>query len=262
MRLKVYRYNKTDKESRFDTYEFDTKPGLTVLGSLFHIQDHFDDSLSFRYSCRGAVCGSCAMLINKVPRLACRTQIDSLIQGSEVVNLKPYPALEITTTWNPSEEVLVEPLPNLPKIKDLVVDMDRFFIYYRKIQPVFKPSDVGDIAPEKERLMKPEMVKELENYTNCILCASCFGACPVDSKNSNYLGPAALAKLFRFYLDVREGDNISRLESANNPDGWWTCEFHTNCKKVCPKGVPPNLAIGKARKVLKDLGKEPNENMK
>jgi succinate dehydrogenase / fumarate reductase iron-sulfur subunit len=189
------------------------------------------------------------MLINKVPRLACRTQFEKLIENSEAVILKPYSAPDTTTTWNPTEEVLVEPLPNLPKIKDLVVDMDRFFEYYRKIEPVFKPSDVD---PQKERLMKPEIVKDIEHYTNCILCASCFGACPVDDKNSSYLGPAALAKLYRFYLDPREGNNISRLELANTSDGWWACEFHTNCRMVCPKGVPPNLAIGKARKILKD----------
>jgi succinate dehydrogenase / fumarate reductase iron-sulfur subunit len=258
MKLKVYRYNKSIKESRYDSFELDAKPGMTVLNSLFYVQDHLDDSLSFRYSCRGAVCGSCAMLINKVPRLACRTQISSLlnVNGSEDFNLKPYPALEVTTSWNSVEEVLVEPLPHLPIIKDLIVNLDKFFKYYRAIEPVFKPADE---PPLKERLMKPEMVKELEHYTNCILCASCFGACPIDSKNQKYLGPAALAKLYRFHIDPREPEDDSRLDLANTNDGWWACEFHTNCKKVCPKGVPPNLAIGKAQKRLKDLGRVPGD---
>jgi succinate dehydrogenase / fumarate reductase iron-sulfur subunit len=189
------------------------------------------------------------MLINKVPRLACRTQVSSLLEGSNVVELKPYPAIESETEpWKPSEEIIIEPLPHLSVEKDLIVNMDKFFKYYRTVEPVFKPKEA---APEKEYLMEPAAVKELENYTNCILCAACFGSCPVDSKNPEYLGPAALAKLYRFHLDPREAQDGSRLELANFENGWWACEFHTNCKRVCPKGVPPNLAIGKARRMLK-----------
>ena len=98
--------------------------------------------------------------------------------------------------------------------------------------------------------MKPEEVKELGQYTTCILCAACFGACPVNGKNPRYLGPAALAKLYRFRIDPREQAGPERLASADRPDGWWACEFHTNCRKVCPKDVPPNIAIGRARQEL------------
>jgi succinate dehydrogenase / fumarate reductase iron-sulfur subunit len=248
MKLIIFRFNKVNKESRYDSFELEAKPGSTVLNTLFDVQDRFDDSLAFRYSCRGAVCGSCAMLINKVPRLACRTQVDALLAGVDQIELKPYPAIEKETiAWDPTDEIIIEPLPHLPVEKDLVVNMDKFYKYYRAIEPVFKPMD--DL-PELEFQMDPGEVKELEHYTNCILCASCFGACPVDGKNEKYLGPAALAKLFRFYLDPREDSQDSRLELGNNPDGWWACEFHTNCKRVCPKGGPPNLAIGKARSLL------------
>jgi succinate dehydrogenase / fumarate reductase iron-sulfur subunit len=247
MRLKVYRFDKVQDKTRYDTFEIPTKPGLTVLNALFYIQDNFDDSLSFRYSCRGAVCGSCAMLINKVPRLACRTQLEKLFSGTEEIKLKPFLTDEITTSWNPNFEVLIEPLPSLPVIKDLVVDMEKFYKNYRNIQPWLKPQEE---TPKRERLMDPKAVTELENYTNCILCASCFGACPVNTKDNDYLGPAALAKLYRFYIDPREGLNDQRLELANMESGFLACEYHTNCKKVCPKDVPPNLAIGKARKVL------------
>jgi len=252
MKLKVHRYNNSSKKSYYDTYEFEPTSGMTILTALFHIQDRFDDSLSFRYSCRGAVCGSCAMLINKVPRLACRTQVSALFGGTNFFKLKPYPAIEKETVpWNRAEEIIIEPLPHLPVEKDLVVNMEKFFKYYRTIEPVFKPKDN---VPEKEYLMDQEAVKELENYTNCILCAACFSSCPVDDKNQEYLGPAALAKLYRFHIDSREAQDGSRLELANHYNGWWACEFHTNCKRVCPKGVPPNLAIGKARKVLKEQG--------
>lgn len=259
MKMKVYRYDPASKESGYDVFFLEPRPGMTVLAALFHIQDYLDSSLSLRYSCRGAVCGSCAMLINKVPRLACRTQVAALLRnlnGKKDVKLKPYPAIEGGEPYDPRDEILVEPLPHLPVIKDLVVDMDTFFEYYRKVEPVLKPADS---PPQKERIMDPQAVKELESYTNCILCAACFGACPVDAYNSSYLGPAALAKLYRFHIDPREADSDYRLLAANDANGWWGCRFHTNCKLVCPKGVPPNIGIGKARARLQKEGKKPED---
>ena len=147
----------------------------------------------------------------------------------------------------------MEPLPNMPLIKDLVVDFEGFFSKYRMISPVFRPR--GDL-PRKEQMMDPSAVRELETYTNCILCASCYAACPVNAADEEYLGPAALAKLYRFAIDPREGDPASRLGRADTPHGWWACRFFTNCAKVCPKGVTPNIAIGRARGVLKGQGKD------
>ncbi|MFW5898522.1 MAG: succinate dehydrogenase/fumarate reductase iron-sulfur subunit [Candidatus Saliniplasma sp.] len=242
MNFKIFRYD--GDEQHYDEFDVPHEPGQTVLDALFYIQENLDDSLSFRYSCRGAVCGSCAMLINKVPRLACRTQVKPLLEGEDSADIKHYPALD---KGEKIEEgvVLVEPLPHLPVEKDLVVDQDRFFEYYQEIKPLLKTE--GEV-PEKEHEMSPEEVNELEDYTNCILCAACFGACPVDGENEEYLGPAALAKLYRFHIDPRDKEN--RLELADHEDGWWACEFHTNCQKVCPKNVPPNIAIGKARSKL------------
>jgi succinate dehydrogenase / fumarate reductase iron-sulfur subunit len=247
MKLKVFRFN-GNGESRYDTFEIEPSPGMTVLDALFFIQDRLDPSLSFRYSCRGAVCGACAMLVNKFPSLACRTQVEAFLGGMERPRLKPYPAIEGGEKWDPESEILVEPLPHLPMIKDLVVDMEKFYEAYKAVEPVFKPQDE---APELERTMNPEKVSELENYTNCILCAACYGACPVESELPEFLGPAALAKLYRFAMDPREGKEEYRLKLADSPNGWHGCEFHANCKLVCPKGVPPNLAIGKARQKLK-----------
>lgn len=253
MKIKVYRYNEKLDSPHYDTFEFKPQQGMTILGALFQIQKQFDDSLAFHYSCRGAVCGTCAMLINKVPRLACRTQIAPLLKGELKTNLVPYPAIEeVTVPWNPKEEILIEPLPNLQVVKDLIVDMNTFFKYYKFVEPVFKPAPP---SPKKERPMEPNALPELELYTNCILCAACFGACPVDGKNSEYLGPAALAKLYRFHIDPREAKDIKRLERANIPNGWWACEFYGNCTRVCPKGVPPTIGIAKARKELENKGK-------
>jgi succinate dehydrogenase / fumarate reductase iron-sulfur subunit len=259
MRLKVYRYHEGMDSPRYDTFELDPSPGMTVLGALFQFQEQFDDSLAFHYSCRGAVCGTCAMLINKIPRLACRTRVEALMKGDLKVPIFPYPAIGETVPWDPEEDVLVEPLPQMPVIKDLIVDMGAFFRYYKFIGPVLKPADV---TPEKERLMDPDDVNELEVYTNCILCAACFGACPVEGQKPEYLGPAALAKLYQFYIDPREEQGISRLKRADIPNGWWACDIYGNCRRVCPKGVPPITAIVKAVEKLNETKKsEDNEEI-
>jgi succinate dehydrogenase / fumarate reductase iron-sulfur subunit len=264
MKLKVLRYDPEGEAGiqgaeRYDVFKIEPAPGMTVLDALFAVQNTLDDSLAFRYACRGAICGSCAMLINKVPRLACRTQAAKLLDGSDRVELKPYPAVEGVEDWDPSEEILVEPLPHLPVIKDLVVDMEKFFKFYRAVEPVLKPA--GEV-PEREFEMDASAVKELEKYTNCILCGACVGSCPVNSKAAEYLGPAALAKLYRFHIDTREAGDDSRLLLADNASGWWGCEFHTNCKRVCPKKVAPNIGIGSARRRLTEIGKAHPESGK
>lgn len=248
MMLKVFRFNPESRESQYDTFSIPDRPGLTILGALFEAQRDHDPSLAFRYSCRGAVCGTCAMLINRVPRLACRTQVGPLLRGEGSITLSDPPKGDMTIAWDPSQEILVEPLPNLPVMKDLVIDMGPFFAFYRRIEPVLRQS--GE-RPERERPMSPDAARMLEVYTSCILCGACFGACPVNEKNTAYPGPAALAKLYRFHLDPREPADGYRLNLADSPDGWWACEFHDNCRKVCPKGVPPIRAIGKARQEIK-----------
>jgi len=234
---------------KYDSFEVEGRPGMTVLEALFHVQDRLDPSLAFRYSCRGAVCGSCAMLINRFPGLACRTQAAEALKEVGDEEFVPCATKRGGMFRRPGAEILVEPLPNLPVIKDLVVDMGPFFEAYRKVEPVFAPVDAD---PEKERLMDPAEVRELEGYTNCILCACCYGACPVEGEESPFLGPAAMAKLYRFVIDPREGRPEERLKKGDGPDGWPACRFHTKCRKVCPKGVAPNLAIGQARSKLSE----------
>jgi succinate dehydrogenase/fumarate reductase iron-sulfur protein len=249
MKLKVYRTGPSFSPVRYDTFDLPASPGATVLSLLFEARDRFDDSLAFRYSCRGAVCGSCAMLINNVPRLACRTQVEPLLEkgpGVQGFQGSDLPDPLTPRTLEP-DEVLVEPLPHLPVLRDLVVDMTRFYRLLQSVRPVLRPAAA---APEREFRMEPASVRELERYTNCILCGACYGACPVCGENPEYLGPAALAQLYRFHIDPREARDGSRLALADKPDGWWACRFYTNCRKVCPRGVPPNLAIGQARQEL------------
>jgi len=249
MKVRVFR-KAPDRGAAYLVYDVEEQPGMTVLDALFQIHDRQDDSLSFRYSCRGAVCGSCAMLINKVPRLACRTQVASLVK-EERLKIAPSSSIGETAGWDPENEALIEPLPNMPVIKDLVVDMAGFYEKYRRILPTLQPGPAG----ERESLMSPEAVHELERYTNCILCAACYGACPVNGTDPEYLGPAALAKLYRFRIDPRDKYPGNRLDLADGPHGWWACRFYTNCGKVCPRDVPPNLAIGKARQELAGIKK-------
>jgi succinate dehydrogenase/fumarate reductase iron-sulfur protein len=249
MNLKVFRYHPGMNKPRYDLFKIETAPGMTVLNALFAAQEEYDESLAFRYSCRGAVCGSCAMLINHVPRLACRTQVQDFIGGKNDDYLSPFQDPGVNEPFDPTREILVEPLPHLPVIRDLVVDMSPFFNGYRSLHPVFIPP--GE-RPEREYPVDPADAKKMEPYTNCILCAACFGACPVNAKNLRYPGPAALTQLYRFHIDPREKPGHTRLAQADNPDGWWACEFHTNCRKVCPRGVPPDRAIGLARRELSE----------
>lgn len=255
MRIKVFRWRSGEELHRYDTFEVEVIPGMTVLSALFQIQERYDESLAFRYSCRGAVCGTCAMLINRIPRLACRTQIQSII--SEIrASGSPEEQAEIPGT--DEDGIIIEPLPHLPVIRDLIVDMEPFFRKIHDSGLVFRP---GEADPPKERLMNQTEVHELEKYTNCILCGACYAACPNEEKNPDFLGPAALAKIYRFHIDPRESPGIGRLMSADTPTGWSGCSFHSRCRSVCPKGVTPDIAIGKARRELKKRTGSPGESI-
>jgi succinate dehydrogenase / fumarate reductase iron-sulfur subunit len=203
-------------------YLLEVPEGMTVLEALLRIQAEQDGSLAFRYACRGAVCGSCAMLINGRVELACRTQVRSL----------------------GSEKIIVQPLPHLPVLKDLVVDMEPFFRRNLAVAPWLQPAGPD---PEGERLVDPVQWAEAEPYTNCILCASCYGVCPVTERDEGYLGPAALAKNYRFLADVRDGAEEQRLSQVDGKQGVWGCDMVWSCVEVCPKNVPPTQGIGKTR---------------
>jgi len=251
MNLIVYRSAGPHKP-RYDSFEIEVKRGMTVLDALFQARDEVDDSLSFRYSCRGAVCGSCAMLINGRPMLACRTQLEKLLEQAPELKLAPFPAAKGRMGYDADIEVLVEPLPNLPVIKDLAVDMTSFFEKLEQVEPYLVP--LAPI-PEREYMMERKFVNELEKFTNCILCAACYGACPVNAEDASYTGPAALAQAYRFAIDPRDERGKERLAMEDKPSGWPACRFYSNCHKVCPKGVPPNYAISKARKELSEREK-------
>ncbi|MBI4686990.1 MAG: succinate dehydrogenase iron-sulfur subunit [Nitrospirae bacterium] len=218
--FKILRFNpEKDKKARFAEYQVPLREGSTVLDGLFYIHKQVDPSLSFRFSCRGSVCGSCAMNINDSHRLACETQVKNL--GSSIK---------------------IMPLRHLPVIKDLVVDMERFWQSYESIKPYLVSNSVND----KENIVSPAERKRLDGLIECILCGLCFGSCPVTALNENYLGPHALLKHTRFTEDLRD-EYKGRLKTGVKKEGVWGCRNVFNCQEVCPKNLSPARAIIKTK---------------
>ena len=218
IKLKIQRFDpKTDTEPRYDTFEVPVKPRMTVLDALYQVLDHQDRLLAFRSSCRSAVCGSCAMFINGRQRLACNTQVTTL--GSEIT---------------------VAPLPHLPVIRDLVVDLHPFFHKIEMIKPYFQGHEP---YPEKEF---PQSIKDreaIDTAIDCIDCAACYSACPMSWTNENYPGPAAFLKAARFINDTRDAARKERLRLIGCENGVWRCHTVFNCADACPKKLNPTNFI-------------------
>jgi succinate dehydrogenase / fumarate reductase, iron-sulfur subunit len=205
-------------QPRWDEFTMSYEGNLTVLEGLFYIQEHYDGSLSFRYCCRASVCGSCAMYINGAYRLACQTNIRLL----------------------DTDIVTVEPLPHLPVIKDLVVDLADFFAKYEYIKPwLIRNSE----TPAKEIRQSPKERKKLDMPTDCILCGCCYSSCPSVWGEDNYLGPAALLKAYRFEVDSRDEARKERLPRFDNERGVYRCHTIMNCVEACPKELSPTEGI-------------------
>ncbi|MEJ2248806.1 MAG: succinate dehydrogenase/fumarate reductase iron-sulfur subunit [Candidatus Lokiarchaeota archaeon] len=252
----IYR-NPGNGNVTYKRYEVPVEKGMDILDALFYIQDHLDSTLAFRYACRGAVCGSCGMTINKVPLLACKTQISSVNELKKPID-KFIKSKNINfvygdvPSWDEENEILIEPAPNMRVIKDLVVDLEKFWEHFRKIQPYFT-REWNYEQPESKQT--PEEMERIERYVYCILCGLCW-ACPVNNKNPNYLGPAQLAKASRFIYDSRIGkeQQQSIISRVMQQDGVPSCERYFICNQVCPKNVMPGTAINV--ELRKDWGKD------
>ena len=224
MKFNIYRYNpETDKKPYVQDYELDNvEPGTMLLAALLRIKDEQDQTLSFRRSCGEGVCGSDGMNINGVNGLACVTSLDSLKQPVEI-----------------------KPLPGLPVIRDLIIDMDQFYKQYRAVKPYLV---VNDPMPEVELLQTPEQREKLDGLYECILCACCSTSCPSFWWNPDkFLGPAALLQASRFIEDSRDQDFEKRLEDLEGPFKLFRCHTIMNCVNVCPKGLNPTKAIGRIK---------------
>jgi len=229
LKVKVYRY---DPESgvapSFADFQIDTQgKDLMVLDVLMLAKEQ-DDSLAFRRSCREGVCGSDGMNMNGKNGLACVTSV------SEVVS--------------PGEALIVRPLPGLPVVKDLVVDMGVFYKQYEKIKPYL----LNDTPPPaRERLQSPEDRDKLDGLYECILCACCSTSCPSFWWNpEKFVGPAGLLQAYRFLADSRDTATQERLSDLEDPFSVFRCRGIMNCVSVCPKGLNPTKAIGHIRSML------------
>jgi succinate dehydrogenase / fumarate reductase iron-sulfur subunit len=235
----VYR-NSGNGSERYERYEVPLSKGMSVLDALFYIQDYYDSTFAFRYACRGAICGSCGISIDKIPMLACRTQVSTVKTAKKPVNL-PDVVFGDITDWDQEKEILIEPLSNMTVIKDLVVDMEPFWKFYREVEPYFA-RDWNDNPPESTQ--SPKEIRLIERLLYCILCGICW-MCPVNATNPNYLGPAQLAKSDRFLRDSRiDHDTQDQILSrVLQNDAVPACEKLFVCNKVCPKAVMPGTAI-------------------
>ena len=225
-RFQIYRYDPDqDASPRMQTYDLEVEEGDRMLLDVLIKLKAIDPTLSFRRSCREGVCGSDAMTINGKNGLACVTNIRSL-----------------------PNTVVLKPLPGLPVIGDLVVDMTGFFRQYHSIRPWLVNEDP---PPEKERLQSPEERDELNGLYECILCACCSSACPSYWWNPDkYVGPAGLLQAYRFLVDSRDQASGERLDNLQDPYRLFRCRTILNCTDVCPKGLNPALAIGKIKEVM------------
>ncbi len=215
--FRVHRFSPDGGGARMQEYRVPVRRGMTVLEGLHYIRDNLDATLSYRFSCRMAICGSCGMFINGLPRLACQTQI-----------------LELE-----SDLIEVRPLPNYRVIKDLVPDLSPFFEKHRSLMPYIIRQD----EPEGELLQSPEELNAYLQFAYCIKCGLCYAACPTVATDEEYFGPQALAQAFRYTTDSRDGGWEVRMKVACSPEGLWHCHFAGACSEACPKGVDPALAI-------------------
>ena len=233
----IRRFNpETDSQPRAQEFHLDVGRGATVLDTLIRIKNEQDGSLALRYSCRSAICGSCAMDINGSEKLACRTSVRK--------------------EWERHGAVAVAPLRNLPVIKDLVVDMSSFWGKVRDITP-WLATDPRPPAPSgaSQHLLPPGSF-HFHNVDACIMCGACVAACTVHEVSREFLGPAALAKADRFLEDPREpaGARRHRLAALEQEHGIWDCTRCNFCVEVCPKDVKPMEAIIRLRRAALAAG--------
>jgi fumarate reductase iron-sulfur subunit len=219
--LDVARYRPgEDAEPTPQRYDVPLREDWVVLDGLNHIKDEMDGTLSYRWSCRMGICGSCGMMVNGEPKLTCATFLTDYVPGP----------------------IRVEPLANFPVMRDLVVDIDDFLGKLSRVKPWIVREKEAQIS-DGEYLQTPEELEEFRQYSMCINCMLCYSACPVYGIDEEFVGPAAIALAQRYNLDSRDEGAAERLDVLIHPDGLWGCTFVGECTKVCPKHVDPAGAI-------------------
>lgn len=233
MKVSIYRYNpETDKEPYMKDYDVDTGGRDIMVLDVLNLVKEMDPTLAYRRSCREGVCGSDGMNMNGKNGLACITPISQATGGKG--------------------KLVLRPLPGLPVVRDLVVDMTLFYRQYEKIKP-FLINNTS--APAIERLQSPADRDKLDGLYECILCACCSTSCPSFWWNPDkFIGPAGLLQAYRFIADTRDTATAERLAALDDPFSLFRCRGIMNCVSVCPKGLNPTRAIGHIRSMLLQQG--------
>jgi fumarate reductase iron-sulfur subunit len=219
--LEVLRYRpEQESEPVWQRYAVPYSDDMSVLQALQHVKDELDGTLSFRWSCRMAICGSCGMMVNGKPALACETFVRDLLPGP----------------------VRVEALAHLPIERDLVVSIEGFMRKLESIKPYLIPAAPRALADGEYR-QTPEQLEQIEQFSSCINCLLCYAACPQFGLNPDFTGPGALALLHRYNADSRDAGRAQRMAVLNAEEGVWSCTAVGYCSEVCPKHVDPANAV-------------------
>jgi succinate dehydrogenase / fumarate reductase, iron-sulfur subunit len=235
--LRIRRYNpEKDKKPYWGEYTLDNcEPTNRVLELLHRVKWEQDGTLTLRRSCAQGICGSDAMRINGVNKLACKMLLKE---------------------WGEQDhyKIQIEPILGLPVIKDLVVDMEPFFAHYRSVMPFFVSNTKPPVSADGRLLERPQSEKDRERFddtTKCILCAACTTSCPSFWASGDYVGPAAIVQAHRFIFDSRDEAAQERLDILGDPDGVWRCRTVYNCTPACPRGIEVTKAIGEVKLALR-----------
>src|ERR671911_586264 len=245
--LKVRRFKPDESEGPYwETFDVELDPTLSVLDGLLQAKDRDDGSLAVRFSCRAAICGSCGVKINGQSTLACKTMLEEAQSYAESHAVAAQEGGD-KTAGNGRTEIVVEPMGNMPVIKDLVTDMEStHWKKIRRVTPWLLPE--GD-PPEREYVVPPESMIDVTQSMACIQCGACVSSCLSMEADPDFIGPAALAKAYRFVGDPRDAETTERLHDlANDPHGIYDCTHCFSCIDACPKGVAPMDQIMRLRR--------------
>jgi succinate dehydrogenase / fumarate reductase iron-sulfur subunit len=223
--LRIRRYNpEVDEKARYESYSVEAEPNDQVLDLLNQVKWYQDGSLTYRRSCAHGICGSDAMRINGVNRLACKVLVREF-----------------------GRKITVEPILGLPVEKDLIVDMEPFWEHYRSVMPYFVSEEQ---EPERERLQSAEQRERFDDTTKCILCAACTTSCPSFWADDEYVGPAAIVQAHRFIFDSRDTAAEKRFAILGERAGVWRCRTIFNCTTACPRDIKVTQAIGEVKAAI------------
>jgi succinate dehydrogenase / fumarate reductase iron-sulfur subunit len=251
--LKVRRFQPESGEGPYwEEFKVELDPSLSVLDGLLQVKDRDDGSLSVRCSCRAAICGSCGMKINGQSGLGCKTQVG---EAQELAEKKASVSPSAGTETPP---IVIEPMGNMPVIKDLITDMEStHWAKIRRVTPWLLPH--GE-APEREYVVEPESMIDITQSMACIQCGACVSSCLSMEADPDFIGPAALAKAYRFVGDPRDAETKERLHDlAGDPHGIYDCTHCFSCIDACPKGVAPMDQIMRLRRKAGEEGiQDPN----